>query len=281
MKKVKLTGVLITAALLFNLFVMPEKAFAYGSVNYDNFNESKSSLRILYGVVLVAGGAFLAYDGFRTVKVDQSRPSVRLNFSSYWYEENLFGVDKYAVKTAGIIENTGNVDLTNVDILLRYNTQLGNHYPVLGAKVTYAVNSSSGPLANLSINESQGWAHDANWPAADVDVGMPEGGGSPGGEYSPEYVDYNVDATYPPLTSSAVLVDIVDISYDYTKKYKSEMNNVYEGLLGVLLIGGGAYLLIDYIVSIKRFDYFMKKNNMNFYVANNGEEFKLMLSKKI
>ncbi|MCL1971603.1 MAG: hypothetical protein FWG57_01265 [Endomicrobia bacterium] len=274
--KIKKTIAVFMAVLLLTSLINTQ-AFAYGSVHYGDLDDSKSKFRILYGLILIAGGGILAYDGFRTIKVETSKPSVRLNFNSFWYSVGTSPI-LYFTNSAGTIENTGNVDLTNVNVWVRYNTRLANYtpsnpYPELGTELEYG--GIAGPLGSLAINESQNWTHGAYWEAS---LGfMPQGDPS-SSPTSPDYVDYDVTVTKP---TSAALVDIVDITYDYTKEYKSEMNNVYEGLLGVLLIGGGAYLLIDYVVSLKKFDYYMKKNNMDFYVTNNGDEFKLMLNKRI
>jgi len=276
---------LILASLLFS-----NTAFGYGSMNYEDFNEYKSKYRILYGIILAVGGIALAYDGFRTVKVNQSKPEVSLVFSSYWFNTatsgdpyDATGSAQFIIKTAGIIKNTGNVDLRNVEVLVRYITvNSGNHEIIsnehkpndFGTPITYDGNPFEKPLSNLAVNDSKGWTHTTQYAAAGANPPY----GYSNGQTAPYPVDNNT--TYP-SSKPAKLVDIVDINFDYTKKYKNEMNNPYEGMLGVLLITGGAYLLIDYIVSLKRFDYYMKKNNMDFYVENNAEEFKLMLSKRI
>ncbi|MCL2145481.1 MAG: hypothetical protein FWH43_08345 [Endomicrobia bacterium] len=259
-------------------------AFGYGGVNYDDFSEYKSKYRILYGAILAAGGIALAYDGFRTVKVNKSKPAVGLNFSSYWYNDGNY---KYVINTEGNIINAGNVDLRNIKVWVRYKTkeigtgELSNQYRIseFGTQIKFEGNASIGPLGNLVIGETVKWdGGTIQYPTVEGGLTNPPMGTETTSLTDPNYVDFNY--SYPNSVPSE-LVDIVKIEYDYTKKYKEEMNNQYEGLLGVLLIAGGAYLLIDYFVSLRRFDYYMKKNNMDVFVANSGEEFKLMLSKKL
>ena len=273
--KIKKIMAVFMVFLVLSLLINTQ-AFAYSRANYNEFNEYKSKYRILYGAILIVGGGILAYDGFRTVKTNISKPSVGLNFSSFWYKS----ADdfNYIIESAGTIVNTGNVDLRNVNVWVRYRIKDQSYRPsVFGTQIKYEGNSLEGPLENLTINELKSWSSTINYLSSGANP--PEGAETDKDKLAdPNYVYRN--ATYPSSTP-AELVDIVSIEYDYTKKYKDEMNNAYEGLLGLLLIAGGAYILIDYIASLKRFDYYMKKNNMDVYVTNIGEEFKLMLSKRI
>lgn len=260
------------------LFIYANTAFGYGNVQYDDYNEYKSKYRILYGALLVIGGAILTYDGFRTVKVDKSKPAVNMNFSSWWYRN---GDDsRFELKSEGDILNTGNVNLTNITVRARYRTLLsdatGEYYPnAFGKEVTFT--SGGTALSSLAVGDS------ANWTCSDVkniygDTTQPEGRPSPVLTNPDE--EYIYHGQYP-SSGQTKLLDIVSVDYSYQKKYKEEMNNAYEGILGLLLVAGGAYLLIDYVISLKKFDYYMKKNNMNFYVENDVEEFTFKLSKKL
>ncbi|MDR1196235.1 MAG: hypothetical protein LBL00_07160 [Endomicrobium sp.] len=264
------------------LFICANTVFGYGSVQYDNFNEYKSKYRILYGALLVIGGGLLAYDGFRTVQVDISRPSVNMNFSSFWYKntDNYL----YLIRTKGNIENTGNVDLQNVSVWIRYKTtnsdgSISSHYEPTeyGKTITYEGNPEGASLPNLVINESKNFSVGHDYPTASTNPpdGLESKTSDPNADTS-----YVYEGQYPSSTPTR-LIDIVSVEYKYKKKYKDEMNNAYEGILGLLLVAGGAYLLIDYVISTKKFDYYMKKNSMNFYVENTSDEFKFMLSKRI
>ncbi|MCL1971602.1 MAG: hypothetical protein FWG57_01260 [Endomicrobia bacterium] len=271
MKIKKVIAVFMTALLLSSF--INAQAFAYSSVNYDEFNEHKSKYRLLYGAILIVGGGILAVDGFRTVRTDISKPAVRLNFSSFWYQD----VTNYVAEANGTITNTGNVDLRDVKVLIRYKTKDEGFRPdEYGIPITF--DSGADYINNFAVNESKTWDSRISYPLHDAGGNIQNEPMGPSSNIELTYVDNN--ATYPSLTPTT-LVDIVNIEYDYTKKYKNETNNPYEGLLGLLLIAGGAYLIIDYVVSLKKFDYYMKKNNMDIYLANSGEEFKLMLNKKI
>ena len=265
MKIKKVIAVFMTALLLSSL--INARAFA---ADYDEFSGHKSKYRVLYGAILIVGGGILAFDGFRTVKTDISRPSVRLNFSSFWYQDIVNNATNYVAKAEGEIVNTGNVDLRNVKVLVRYKIKDESRKPPEGAPIIF--DSGLDYINNFAISESKIWSssfpysiHNDDWKVQNEPMGL----------------ESNVEnATYPSSTPTT-LVDVVNIEYEYTKKYKNETNNPYEGMLGLLLIAGGAYLIIDYAASLKKFDYYMKKNNMDIYLANSGEEFKLMLNKRI
>jgi uncharacterized protein YxeA len=269
--------------ITFALFICAHAAFGYGGIEYDNFNEYKSKYRILYGALLVIGGSLLAYDGFRTIQVDISRPSVNMNFVSFWYKDYAAPPAQYIINTGGTIENTGNVDLQNIKVMIRYKiTNSGNNYEPAehGKEIIYEGYTDGTPLPNLAIDESKNFSVRHNYPAAATN--NPNGTESP--STTPDLNNPNLEYVYHekyPSSNPTTLVDLVSVEYKYTKKYKDEMNNAYEGILGLLLVAGGAYLLIDYVVSLKKFDYYMKKNSMNFYVENSFDEFKFMLSKRI
>ncbi|MDR2426404.1 MAG: hypothetical protein LBD46_04410 [Endomicrobium sp.] len=265
------------------VFIYAHTAFGYGSVQYDDFNEYKSKYRILYGALLLIGGTLLAYDGFRTIQVDISRPSVNMNFSSFWYKN--LGANKYVINMSGAIVNTGNVDLQNVNVWIRYKTVAQDGSPSSyyvpsdqGKMIKYDGNPTGSPLANLSAGETKGLSD-----VTEYDTFAPGQSKNPpaGSEANSSNPDENVYHEQYPSATPTTLVDVVKIDYEYKKRYKDEMNNAYEGILGLLLVAGGTYLLIDYVISMKKFDYYMKKNNMSLYVENTFDEFKLMLSKRL
>jgi hypothetical protein len=254
-------------------------AFAYGGTNYEDFNEYKSKYRILYGIILIVGGGILAYDGFRTVKTDISNPAVKINFSGWWSQDTAGSQFQYTLHSSGDITNTGNVNLRNVVVNLGYYDIHGNIRPsALGSDITYD-STGQRSLENLIVNDRETWSDVSGYTTSGTNP--PYGIGdvaATGGNPATPHETYS--GTYP-SPNPPTLVQITDVDYDYTKKYKEEMNSPFEGVLGVLLVAGGAYILIDYIVSLKKFDYYMKKKNMNFYVANTSDEFKLMLSKRL
>jgi len=276
MKKIffkKLLCVFLSLAVFVNI------AGAYGNVDYEEFDEYKSKFTILYGLILVVGGGILAYDGFRTVKTDISRPQVTMNYSGWWYKNE--PVFQYELHSSGNMTNTGNVDLRNVEVLVAYLDAALHLTPnSLGVPVDFTTPEATTRLSNFAVGENATWSNNSQYSTTFPNSPRMQGSDRPdipektGGE------DVEYEGNYPESIPSD-LVKIVGVSYDYDKKYKKEMHNIYEGIGGLLLFAGGAYLLIDYIVGLKRFDYYLKKNNMNIYVANDAEEFKLMVSKKI
>lgn len=262
------------------MFIYANNAFAYGNVSYDDFNEYKSKYRILYGALLVIGGSLLAYDGFRTVKVDKSKPAVLMNFSAFWYTDAV--KNQYVMISSGSITNTGNVDLKNINVWARYKTvsrdvdhEFKGYQPgEFGTQITFDGNTTT--LPKLIIGDSTKWTYEFGYTVTLEN--QPEGNDA--GSWDNPNTDHIYNGQYPSSTEPKLL-EIKNVEYDYKKKYKNEMNNVYEGVIGVILIAGGAYLLIDYLVSLNRFDYYMKKNNMNFYVENTFDEVAFKFSKKL
>ena len=268
---------IICAALI--IVIYANSAFAYGSADMSDFSESKSKFRILYGIILIVGGGILAYDGFRNKEVDISNPGFSITGRGSW--QNTPGKATHlTLQSAGTITNTGNVTYKLVTFEVRYcvggsyapvyyypNPGLGKDgYPVM-------LDNASAVYYSLEPGQSISWEDVAHDELLSQNTGQ-KPNGEPGAPY-----------TYPDLKDN---ITLLAFSYggapfynNYERKYKKEMNNVYEGIAGVLLAGVGIYLLADYIVGLKKFDYYMKKNNMNLYVTNNYDEFKLMIAKRI
>ncbi len=264
----KIICLLLCSCLLFSYSAaVPNYSYAYGSVSYEDYSEPKSKYRILYGILLILGGGFLTYDGFRTVKTDISNPNVTMEFASTRSQGAFGGGPAYIVNSTGTIVNTGNVALNNVRVQITYNNTQGNAVSSLGTPIVY--NSNGGYSINLDMNQAEVWTNRQGYTSTEASNNP-----WPGSGFGPFYGTY-------PSASGETLIRVLDITYDYSKKYKEEMNSVYEGIAGVLLLGGGIYLIVDYIISLRRFDYYMKKNSMNMYVEHAPDEFKLMLSKKL
>jgi uncharacterized membrane protein len=259
-------------------------AFAYGSRDYEEFAEYKSKYRILWGILMIVGGGFLSYDGFRNIKIDISNPSIDTsNLKAKWYDS--FGGGSpdpdrplsYNLVSEGTVRNSGNVDLKSVYFEVRYkcqsdyapetayNPNTGRKDIVAGEGVIFDKTHTA--LTNLQISETDSWSNSYSYPT--------------GGTNPPIGSHHDVWYPDPSTDPNTHLVEVVNVKLEWDKKYKKEMNNVYEGIAGVLLAGGGIYLLVDYIVGLKRFDYYTRKHNMKIYVANNYDEFKLMVSKRI
>jgi hypothetical protein len=257
------------------VFMFANSAFAYGSANMDDFSEYKSKYRILYGVILLIGGGFLAYDGFRNVKVDISNPGFKITGSGSWDKSVMFPDGLINLQSNGTVTNTGNVTYKLVAFDVRYaggGSTPVYYYPNPGSGTDgYPVKFENDQTVYYSLTPGQ----TISWKSIVPDEPIDQNSGQfPNGDQGTIY-------TYPDLTDNTTLLDFTHLSWSYEHKYKTEMNNVYEGVAGVLLAGVGVYLLVDYLVGLKKFDYYMKKNDIKFYAASNCEEFKLMLAKRI
>ncbi|MCL2335140.1 MAG: hypothetical protein FWC57_03645 [Endomicrobia bacterium] len=260
----------------FTLSVFKVPVYSYGSQNYEDFSEEKSKYRILIGIILVVGGGFLAYDGFRSVKVDISKPSYSiLNLQSRWNVRS----DGFSlwIKSRGDIVNTGNVTLHVTNMEVRYQTNSPNYY--------YPDQGALGNISGDSVNIGAGLTLNVNdqvyWSVAKPhtrDIMHPN---DPKGDQGQKGDDDGNDNWFPDNIDSNTYAEVVNLKYTWDKKYKTQMNSPYEGIAGVVLLGAGAYLLIDYIVSLNKFEYYMKKHSMDVYVQNSSDEFRLMFSKRM
>jgi len=275
----KILAAVLCCCFLLSAATLP--AYSYGTQNYEDFSEYKSKYRILYGILLVVGGGFLAYDGLRTVKVDISRPSTNITLQSRWNETNKPG--DIFLQAKGTITNTGNVTLNNIIFEVRYqSTNPSYYYPrqyVGGGETGYPVSLGSGgagePFPSLGINNTSSWSvqNDSTFGEA--------GGNPPRGTAGTPGVNNGADNWFPTATDPYTYAEVVNLKYTWDKKYKTKMNNAFEGVAGILLFGAGAYLLIDYIASLNKFEYYMKKHSMDVYVQNSSDEFQLMFSKRL
>jgi putative Mn2+ efflux pump MntP len=261
----------ISLTILLLISIMPVKSFAYGNVDYQNFSEYKSKYRILYGLILLGLGGALAYDGFRNVEIDISKPELKFNAQSRWHTSSINSGFR-DLESIGTITNTGNVALRQITFEVRYRSLSPNrYYPSEGYNNTpigepVRFNNTSSILYVSEIGQTDSWEHHNTWNYMEAD-------NNPLGELE--------DKWYPETYPHHEIVEILNIRYSYDKKYKKVMNSVYEGIAGVLLAGAGIYLLVDYIIGLKKFDYYMKNHDLNFYVQNDYEEFQFMLSKRI
>ncbi|MCL2799102.1 MAG: hypothetical protein FWD54_02310 [Endomicrobia bacterium] len=270
--------------LILSMCVFANVSFAYGSLNYEDFGEYKSKYRILYGLLLIVGGGALAYDGFRTVKVDISKPSYSITASGRWFEGPFSG--QVTLESIGTFTNTGNVVLRDIAFQVRYRStgyQAGAYFPDQG--IPYDPNNPVGVWVNFPPDPDTGIVpqtlytseigQTCDWSRGPEPFSLTDTAGQ-----WPDAFDQNtwyseeLDPEYP-------LVEVINVEYNWDKKYKEEMNNVYEGIAGAVLLGAGVYILVDYLVSLKRFNYYMKKHGMDIYVENYYDEFRLKLSKKI
>jgi hypothetical protein len=235
---------------------------AFGYAKFDYFKQRKSPKRILYGAVLILGGAFLSYDGFRTVEIEE--PSQNFNISGD-VGMTFTGVcpplsySHYTVDSSGYITNNSRYILSNVTIHIAYQFAHGVYPNALGVPVS---------IGNLSVGEERSWKAEKYEEWASI-TGAPSGNMS--GKYENGKQDKNDFVRI--ITVTGYKPEII--------KTKKETNNIYEGVAGVLLVGAGIYIIADYFISINRYDYWLKKHNIDFYVTNTQDELKLNLAKRI
>ena len=121
-------------ALTISMLFLTNILFAYSKYDYDDLKEEKSHKKLYYGLALALVGGFLVYDGFSQVEEDISKPSVDYTSVLHyeWHQAN----EKYTLRSGSgdpyyidgktysvipnAIYNTGNVDLYNVTVEVRY-----------------------------------------------------------------------------------------------------------------------------------------------------------------
>ncbi|MDR3111729.1 MAG: hypothetical protein LBU55_00960 [Elusimicrobiota bacterium] len=263
----KIISIVFVSFLLNYCFMHDLLAYSGGQYHdYDENAQSASPVRILYGAFLLIGGIFLTYDGFRLVKKElhpnnSVKDHVSFEFSSLWYERN----PSYVLNAYGTITNTSRYTLTDVVIYAAFlfEDEFGNkrQEPSFGSPIE---DEEQGFI--LKPGEKRNFTHEFivnRMTTADKPYGE-QGIPQSNKEEPTLFQIVNITGNMPSET-----------------KYEEKMNNVYEGLGGVILIGIGIYILVDYFANIKKYGYWLKKNNMEFYVTNAADEFKLHISKKV
>ncbi len=70
-----------------------------------------------------------------------------------------------------------------------------------------------------------------------------------------------------------------DLQYDSI--YRTRQQNQAEGIIGVVVFGIGAYLMIDYALNINKFDTYMQKHDMDVKLAASRQSLGFLVSKKL
>lgn len=256
--------------------------------------EKKSPLKLIYGIALTLTGAFLAYDGFSKVEYDVSKPSVDYMtvIHAEWTSSDKDSQDKYVYTlTSGhglptnpadppiesnIIYNSGNVDLTNVKVEVRYFHV--NQDPIVvwptapreGDETTDMYGYRIVDTISLAKGESVTWEDTFAYYAAGSEV--------PGGV--PRVIDETI-GLYLGEATSIIMEVRLDLSNSYTKIYEKKNKSDLEGAAGIVIASAGIYFLADYFIGLKKFDRYMKQNQMNIRLASYPSEYKLLFQKRI
>ncbi|GAB1401987.1 hypothetical protein MASR1M68_08980 [Elusimicrobiota bacterium] len=268
-------------------------AFAFDPYSEEEV-EKKSPLRLIYGIALTLTGAFLAYDGFSKVEYDVSKPSVDYMtvVHAEWTSSDKDSQDKYVYTlTSGhglptkpsdppiepnIIYNSGNVDLTNVKIEVRYFNV--SQVPIVvfynperpDDQTTDIYGYRTIDTISLAKGESVTWEDTFAYYAAGSEV--------PGGVQ--RVIDENI-GLYLGEATSIIMEVRLDLSNSYTKIYEKKNKSDLEGAAGIVIASAGIYFLADYFIGLKKFDRYMKQNQMNIRLASYPSEYKLLFQKRI
>lgn len=294
---------------------------AYSRYDYDDLKEKKPYKKLYYGLALALVGGFLIYDGFSQVEEDISNPSVDYT-SVLHYEwvqgDTQYGSTTYTLKSGtgnpyyndgksysvipNAIFNTGNVDLYNVNIEVRYyikdagsgfdiyDTLKDGNSLVGGKQTTDYYHTVSVKNAYIEKNKFVEWTD--VWSYSTVMTNPPKGND----RKDLEIVDKNSSLTSQGVylgenaladkdnanESGAVEVRVKLKPYEnykpiYSKKNKSDL----EGVAGILLVTAGVYFLLDFAFGFTEFKRYMKRNDMDFRLASRPSEYKLLLEKRL
>lgn len=309
--------------LIISLLFLTNILFAaYSRYDYDDLKEKKSHKKLYYGLALTLVGGFLIYDGFSQVEEDISRPSV--DYTSVLHYEWVQGDTQYGKTTytlkSGIgdpyynegqsysvipnaIFNTGNVDLYNVNVEVRYYIKDAggalNIYDLLkdgeslvgGEQTTDYYHTVSVKNVSLEKNKFCEWTD--VWKYTTASTNPPKGNDRDNDleiidktatlTNQGVYLGENALAEKDNATESGAIEVRVKLkpheNYKpiYSKKNKSDL----EGVAGILLVTAGIYFLLDYAFGFTEFKRYMKKNDMDFRLASRPSEYKLLLEKRL
>ncbi len=255
--------------------------------------DKKSPIQLIYGIVLTLTGAFLTYDGFSKVEYDTSKPSVdyltvihgewnQLGVGSEQFEYTISSgtttwpaTDPANTIINNVVYNSGNVDLTNIKIEVRYFNLKG--MPVVvdsGEYITDDNGYRTIKTVSIAKNEYVPWQDIFKYIAASAE--MP----AEGKARTPDAVD-SEHGLYLGEDTLQIMQVRIDLSDCYTKIYEKRNKSDLEGAAGIVIASAGIYFLADYFIGLKKFDRYMKQNNMNIRLASSPSEYRLLLQKRI
>lgn len=263
----------------------------------DDEPERKSKIKLYCGIAMTLIGGFLAYDGFSQEEVDISKPSVDYggSINAMWIQNESGSsseINKYSLYTGtgtpkssgggtihgaqqndpNLIYNTGNVNLTNVKVHVRYRYANGN---IIDNTTLY---HNGVPITDT---DSEGYFEALNSYNNTLAI-------SEKGKWNDE-ITYNTGGETPPYGNEGVvyynenalkLVD-VKVTYDYKKKYKKQNKSDIEGVAGLMVATAGIYFIVDYFMDLHKFNMYMKRKDMKIRLANTPNEYKLVFQKRL
>ena len=284
----------ILTTFLFVCFVV-NISFAFDPYA-DDEPEKRSKTKLYCGIAMALIGGFLAYDGFSQEEVDISKPSVDYggSINAMWIQnEDGASINKYSLYTGSgtpkdsgggslsgsvpneqnIIYNTGNVDLTNVKVYVRYRYTNGNviyddslkhgETPVKQDSDGYFLALDSPGSTTLAVNGNNKWDDKTTYDT---------------GETTPPL--YGADGEVHYGENALKLVN-VKVTYDYKKKYRKQNKSDIEGVAGLMVATAGIYFIVDYFMDLHKFNMYMKRKDMKIRLANAPNEYKLVFQKRL
>ena len=306
-------------AVAVSLLFFVNISFAYNRYDYDDLKEEKSYKKLYYGIALALVGGFLVYDGFSQVEEDISHPSV--DYTSVLHYEWHQGDSefKYTMRSGSgnpyyndgvaysvipnAIYNTGNVDLYNVNIEVRYYikdagsgfeiyTPLKDGQSLVGGEQTtdyyHTVSVKNVSLEkNKFVEWTDVWEYNT-YPATNP----PKGNDRENLDRPPQdatlvdqgiYLGENALANEDLQNESGAMEIRVQLKpwENYKPIYEKKNKSDLEGVAGILLVTAGIYFLLDYAFGFTEFKRYMKNNNVEFKLASRPSEYKLLFEKRI
>ena len=248
----------------------------------DEEQETRSKSKLYWGIFMTLVGGFLTYDGFSQEEVDISKPSVDYGgvIQGGWIQNDSAAPYMFTLRSGksvedgvtvqnNIIYNSGNVDLRNVNVQVRYRTAAGDYISInsSGGTTKDYRTVTSGVIENLGVSESSSWYDDSLGDAYGQDTPL-----CPGGEQR-DKINYFQE-------NALKLVD-VKIKYEYDHKYKKQNKSDIEGVAGLMVATAGIYFIVDYFMDLHKFNQYMKRNDINIRLANAPNEYKLLFQKRL
>jgi hypothetical protein len=284
----KIISLLIIICLSVNL------AFAFDPYA-DEEVDKKSPLKLIYGIVLTLTGAFLTYDGFSKVEVDASRPAV--DYMTVVHAEWIQGSEDsqnncvYTLTSGtstysspaidnNIVYNTGNVDLKKVNVEVRYFHVNQDPIVVLTPPPTRPddqTTDAEGYRIITTVDLARGGS--VTW--TDIFAYYAAGTEMPGGTEREADATDSDGGLYLGEDTLEIMEVKLDLTDCYTRIYEKKNKSDLEGVAGIVIASAGIYFLADYFIGLKKFNRYMKQNQMDIRLASFPSEYKLLLQKRI
>lgn len=238
-KRVVMIFALATLLACQNILESPQELYAEGLGSWVKLKQA----RLIAGIGLMAGGVYMTAHGFKDIPTFIPDPHLDLDYTSRiisWAGSST----NFITVVSGTARNTGNVNLSNIEIEVTYEGH--GHY-------NYCQKKSSS-LDKIYPGEEKDWSNYLYW--------------------GPTHYPKNDYFT----------VKNVNVTYEYDSTIEYENRNTIEGWIGIGLICGGTYLIYSSVQSyLKEAGYFSKleKKGVEISLAPKYKGIYLSVSKKM